>query len=121
MNETLQRFERKAPAGSLLPQLITPAQPGQDLLAALPPLRRDIDEALLTTGGVLLRGFGVPDVETFQRFASAFGHPLLKYEFASTPRSAVISCAPRPSWISRLKRARSCARALARSLSRSSV
>jgi alpha-ketoglutarate-dependent taurine dioxygenase len=89
MNETLQRFERKAPAGSLLPQLITPDQPGQDLLAALQPLRRDIDEALLTTGGVLLRGFGVPDVETFQRCASAFGHPLLKYEFASTPRSAV--------------------------------
>ena len=42
-----------------------------------------------TVGGVLLRGYEVPSVETFQTFAAAFGHPLLSYEFGSTPRSKV--------------------------------
>jgi alpha-ketoglutarate-dependent taurine dioxygenase len=89
MNETFVRFERQAPAGSDLPVLMTPSQTGQDLLAGMEQLRSAIDEALPVIGGVLLRGFAVPDVETFQQFASSFGHPLLRYEFASTPRSAV--------------------------------
>ena len=90
MNETLTRFVRsKAPAGSDLPVLMTPANAGEDLLCAVERLRPQVEESLLVTGGVLMRGFSVPAVETFQQFASAFGHPLLKYEFASTPRSAV--------------------------------
>ncbi|CAN7529401.1 TauD/TfdA family dioxygenase [Variovorax paradoxus] len=90
MNETLTRFVRsKAPAGSDLPVLMTPAHAGEDLLSAVQRLRPQIEESLLLAGGVLLRGFSVPAVETFQQFASSFGHPLLKYEFASTPRSAV--------------------------------
>lgn len=90
MNETLTRLVRsKAPAGSGLPVLMTPAHAGADLLSAVQRLRPQIEESLLAAGGVLLRGFSVPAVETFQQFASSFGHPLLKYEFASTPRSAV--------------------------------
>jgi len=89
MNETLVRFERKAPAGSDLPVLITPDATGERLHQAAPRLHARIEDALATVGGVLLRGFGVPDVETFQQFAASFGHPLLRYEFASTPRSAV--------------------------------
>ena len=90
MNETLTRLVRsKAPAGSDLPVLMTPAHAGEDLLSAVQRLRPQIEQSLLATGGVLLRGFSVPAVETFQQFASSFGHPLLKYEFASTPRSAV--------------------------------
>ncbi|WPH19187.1 TauD/TfdA family dioxygenase [Variovorax paradoxus] len=90
MNETLTRFVRsKAPAGSDLPVLMTPAHAGEDLLSAVQRLRPQIEQSLLATGGVLLRGFSVSAVETFQQFASSFGHPLLKYEFASTPRSAV--------------------------------
>lgn len=90
MNETLTRLVRsKAPAGSDLPVLMTPAHAGADLLSAVQRLRPQIEESLLAAGGVLLRGFSVPAVETFQQFASSFGHPLLKYEFASTPRSAV--------------------------------
>jgi len=88
MNETLTRFERIAPAGSDLPVLITPASSGQLLTDAAEALRHRIDEALLLTGGVLLRDFTVPEIEDFRRFAASFGHPLLKYEFASTPRSA---------------------------------
>lgn len=87
----MARFERKAPAGSELPVLITPAVAGEPLMAAWPRLRPLIEAHLKVVGGVLLRGFGVPGVEDFQAFAAAFGHPLLSYEFASTPRSAVSS------------------------------
>ncbi|KRC86378.1 hypothetical protein ASE30_05415 [Achromobacter sp. Root83] len=91
MNETLTRFERHAPEGSELPVLITPSRAGQDVREAAANLRGAIDDALFGVGGVLLRDFSVPDVGAFQQFAAAFGHPLLKYEFASTPRSAVES------------------------------
>jgi len=89
MNETLNRLERRAPIGSELPVLIVPDAPGQPLLDGLAQHRAAIDEAVQRAGGVLLRGFDVPSVDVFQKFAASFGHPLLKYEFASTPRSAV--------------------------------
>lgn len=49
----------------------------------------EIADALGTVGGVLLRGYAVESVEAFRGFAAAFGHPLLSYEFGSTPRSKV--------------------------------
>nr|WP_207762103.1 TauD/TfdA family dioxygenase [Arboricoccus pini] len=58
-------------------------------MEALSDRRAELDEALLTAGGVLLRGYTVDSVETFRGFAAAFGHPLLSYEFGSTPRSKV--------------------------------
>lgn len=93
MNEILTRFERVAPPGSNLPVLILPTRHGQPLTEATRALRDQIDEAMLTTGGVLFRDFLVPSVDAFQEFAASFGNPLLKYEFASTPRSAVASSA----------------------------
>jgi alpha-ketoglutarate-dependent taurine dioxygenase len=71
--------------------MISPAYPGQPLLEAFGDLRADIESLVTRVGGVLLRGFDVPSVDDFQQFAAAFGHPLLSYEFASTPRSAVSS------------------------------
>jgi alpha-ketoglutarate-dependent taurine dioxygenase len=81
-------LERKAPPGSALPILLAAAPVG----APLPmsgSARELVEEALRTVGGALLRGFDVPSVDAFRAFATSFGHPLLKYEFASTPRSAV--------------------------------
>lgn len=49
----------------------------------------EIRDALGTVGAVLLRGYTVESVEAFRAFAAAFGHPLLSYEFGSTPRSKV--------------------------------
>ncbi|MBP1313413.1 TauD/TfdA family dioxygenase [Herbaspirillum huttiense F1] len=89
MNIQLPSLERLAPAGSELPVLITPSAPGQSLLAALPGLQGQIEKLLAQVGAVLLRGFDVPAVEDFRRFAAGFGHPLLDYEFGSTPRSAI--------------------------------
>lgn len=91
MQDIMTRFERRAPVGSDLPVLISPAMPGQSLQSGLAQFRDAIETALHVVGGVLLRGFDVPSVDAFQQFAAAFGHPLLKYEFASTPRSAVSS------------------------------
>ncbi|WP_027468176.1 TauD/TfdA family dioxygenase [Deefgea rivuli] len=82
-------FISQAPIASELPVLIEPAFDGEALLDAFLRLKPYIDAHLLRVGGVLLRGFSVPDVASFQAFAASFGHPLLKYEFASTPRTAV--------------------------------
>lgn len=90
MSEMIIPFVRtKAPAGSLLPVLITPAHDGQTLADGLAQFKDQIDAALLCEGGVLLRGFGLASVAAFEAFAASFGFPLLKYEFGSTPRTAV--------------------------------
>ena len=83
--------QRQGPADSELPIMISPSYPGQPLLEAFGELRADIESLVARVGGVLLRGFDVPSVDDFQQFAAAFGHLLLSYEFASTPRSAVSS------------------------------
>ena len=89
MIEMMTRLERRAPAGSELPVLITPSANGESLVGAFARLRTEIEAQVARVGGVLLRGFSVPTVQGFREFAAAFGHPLLNYEFASTPRSSV--------------------------------
>ena len=82
-------FRQVAPAGSALPVMITPSPSGQSLLDAREPLKERIEAALASVGGVLLRGFEVPSVDAFREFAASFGQPLLRYDFGSTPRTAV--------------------------------
>ncbi|WP_354678035.1 TauD/TfdA family dioxygenase [Cupriavidus plantarum] len=72
-----------------LPRIMRATHQGESLLEALPRLQADIEATLLTVGGVLLRGFDVGGPEGFRAFAAGFGHPLLTYEFGSTPRSQV--------------------------------
>lgn len=52
-------------------------------------LRAQVQAHVMSAGAVLLRGFGVSGIESFRGFAASFGHPLLSYEFGSTPRSEV--------------------------------
>ncbi len=82
-------IDRRGPAHCALPILIEPRSPGERLLDAVAELRIETQRALDDVGGVLFRGFAVPDVSAFRAFAAAFGYPLLSYEFASTPRSRV--------------------------------
>ncbi|MBU0915960.1 TauD/TfdA family dioxygenase [Aquabacterium parvum] len=89
MHELLTGLERRAPIGSVLPTLFTPQVVGERLMDAWPRLSPLIETALAHVGGVLLRGFDVASVEAFRAFAAAFGHPLLSYEFGSTPRTDV--------------------------------
>lgn len=48
-----------------------------------------IDQALREHGGVLFRGYSVASTDEFRGFAASFGHPLVNYDFGSTPRSRV--------------------------------
>lgn len=72
-----------------LPLRLSPRAPGCGLDDAATALRALVDQHLETAGGLLLHGFADPGVAGFQAFAGSFGHPLLNYEFGSTPRSRV--------------------------------
>ena len=74
-----------------LPLLVQARGEGIDLLDALAELRPLVDERLPVCAGILFRGFQVGAPERFREFAAGFGHPLLNYEFGSTPRSNVTS------------------------------
>lgn len=73
-------------SASALPVVLEGTGP---LSAVIEDRGSEIADALGTVGGVLLRGYAVESVEAFRGFAAAFGHPLLSYEFGSTPRSKV--------------------------------
>jgi alpha-ketoglutarate-dependent taurine dioxygenase len=51
--------------------------------------RAVIDRTLATTGGVLFRGFAVPDADTFRAFVTEMAPELLEYKERSTPRTEV--------------------------------
>jgi hypothetical protein len=72
-----------------LPLLIRADPPSVALQDTLPVLQRLIDEHLARCGGLLFRGFEVAGIEAFRDFAASFGHPLLDYEFGSTPRTGL--------------------------------
>ncbi|WP_296256506.1 MULTISPECIES: TauD/TfdA family dioxygenase [unclassified Pseudomonas] len=71
------------------PLRVYPGQPGASLAAEFESLRGVVEQRLERDGAVLFSGFNSDGIEGFQRFAAAFGHPLLNYEFGSTPRSQV--------------------------------
>ncbi|KAF1072470.1 MAG: hypothetical protein GAK45_00174 [Pseudomonas citronellolis] len=74
-----------------LPLLVQASGEGIDLLDALGELQPLVSERLPHCAGILFRGFQVGAPERFREFAAGFGHPLLNYEFGSTPRSNVTS------------------------------
>lgn len=74
-----------------LPLLVRAGSAGEPLDQALPRLRAVVDDHLSSCGGLLFRGFAVDGPDAFRAFAAGFGHPLLSYEFGSTPRSQVTS------------------------------
>jgi alpha-ketoglutarate-dependent taurine dioxygenase len=71
------------------PLRVYPGQAGATLAAEFESLRGVVEQMLEGDGAILFSGFASDGVEGFQRFAAAFGHPLLNYEFGSTPRSQV--------------------------------
>lgn len=72
-----------------LPLLVQARDTGIGLHDALAELRLLSAQRLERCGGLLMRGFEVGGAERFRAFAAGFGHPLLNYEFGSTPRSNV--------------------------------
>ena len=77
--------------GKPLPLLLKADEVGKPLGKALPMLRETIDRHLIDSGGIVFRDFSLDGPDAFRAFAADFGHPLLTYEFGSTPRSQVTS------------------------------
>jgi alpha-ketoglutarate-dependent taurine dioxygenase len=76
-------------AGQDLPLRLTPGEEAPRLEDNSAEIKAYVAEHLERAGGILFRGFSVPDVSAFKDFAASFGDPLLSYEFGSTPRSKV--------------------------------
>jgi len=74
-----------------LPFLLRAADKQQPLMEAVSEVRDMIERQLYACGGILFRDFHLDGAEGFRSFAASFGHPLLAYEFGSTPRSQVSS------------------------------
>lgn len=72
-----------------LPFLLRASRRQQPLMEAVSEVRDMIERQLYACGGILFRGFHLDGAEAFRSFAASFGHPLLSYEFGSTPRSKV--------------------------------
>jgi len=77
------------PERGSLPLLVEAPGPGLGLLESFDELKEIVAQHLDHCAGILFRGFEVGEVAAFREFAQAFGHPLLNYEFGSTPRSNV--------------------------------
>ncbi len=71
------------------PLKVSPERPGIRLEQAAGAIREVVGQRLEKDGAILFSGFSPPGVDGFQSFAGSFGHPLLSYEFGSTPRSQV--------------------------------
>ena len=75
-----------------LPVVLSPATAGQPIARGFDALHGGaaaLEHALLDHGGVLFRGYSVPGTDEFRAFARGFGHPLVSYDFGSTPRSRI--------------------------------
>jgi amino acid adenylation domain-containing protein len=77
------------PGAGPLPVLVQPGGSHVELATWVRENRALITRRLHESGGVLFRGFGVHDVDCFQRVVSAYSSHMLDYYERSTPRHAV--------------------------------
>lgn len=75
--------------GQELPLVIRPAVPGVDLAAWAESHRERLTRDLEKHGGILFRGFDIPDVDVFQETVRAISGDLLEYKERSSPRHEV--------------------------------
>lgn len=64
---------------------------GADWRSAAEAIKQQVDACLERVGGVLLRGFSFAGEADFEAFCRSFGHDLLTYDYASTPRTKLNS------------------------------
>lgn len=76
-------------SGSGLPLCVEPLRPAADLTAAAASNLAWIEQALLTHGALLFRGFTVGGQSDFERFAHVLCPELADYVYRSTPRTNV--------------------------------
>jgi alpha-ketoglutarate-dependent taurine dioxygenase len=71
------------------PVVVTPARPGLVLADWAAENRPWLERTLHGAGAILFRGFGVDDVDEFQRFVQSASGELLEYTYRSSPRTQV--------------------------------
>jgi alpha-ketoglutarate-dependent taurine dioxygenase len=70
------------------PVVVRPAAEGLDLIEWAAANRAFIEETL-SVGGILFRGWGMSDVDEFQRFMQSLSGEMLEYTYRSSPRTQV--------------------------------
>lgn len=73
-------------SGQVLPLLIQPLNGGVNLAEWIQANKPAFEEALVTHGGVLLRGFDIKTAQEFNAFMKCFNTAPLPYMFRSSPR-----------------------------------
>jgi alpha-ketoglutarate-dependent taurine dioxygenase len=76
--------------GRELPLVVRPALPDIDPIAWAAESRSWIQERLLSSGALLMRGFPIDSVEAFNAFVKAVSGEPLEYKERSSPRSQVM-------------------------------
>lgn len=71
------------------PLVLSAGMPGVDLAAWAAESRHVIEHHLLTYGGVLFRGFKLPDADAFRAVVSVLSNDLLDYAERAAPRTQV--------------------------------
>lgn len=71
------------------PVVVRPTHPGLVLADWAGENRAWLEHTLHQAGGILFRGFGMDDVDEFQRFMQATAGDLLPYTYRSSPRTQV--------------------------------
>ncbi|HET9957184.1 MAG TPA: TauD/TfdA family dioxygenase [Polyangiaceae bacterium] len=87
MMDMAKDTEMSCGAPERIPVVLSGDGRGNSLLDA--DLRERIEQVLEGEGAVLLSGYERLGVDGFRAFAQRFGHPLVDYEFGSTPRTEV--------------------------------
>ena len=70
-----------------LPFIVEAANAGDAWQASQDRIRHAVETELPRAGGILFRGFAFNGEADFEAFARSFGHELLTYDYASTPRT----------------------------------
>lgn len=70
-----------------LPFILQAPVAGDSWLRHSELIRQIVECELLNAGGILFRGFAFDGEHDFESFARSFGHELLTYDYASTPRT----------------------------------
>ncbi|NWC00355.1 TauD/TfdA family dioxygenase [Pseudomonas gingeri] len=75
----------------VLPYVLQADASGVSWREQLDVIQRTVEQQLPMAGGVLFRGFQFDGEADFEAFARSFGHDLLTYDYASTPRTKLHS------------------------------
>ncbi|GAA0573357.1 TauD/TfdA family dioxygenase [Halomonas salifodinae] len=79
--------EDRLPTEGVLPLVLRAPVPGASWQQHGELIRHTVDTELHRIGGILFRDFAFTDAGGFEAFARSFGHELLTYDYASTPRT----------------------------------